>query len=364
MIASDDRLLIQPIPRSKHTMTTALHHRLQFRILVPITLLVIAVVATGSFLMVRNAQHNVGIEIQRESQQRMGEIVRTLDITKNLLEEQVHGSMRLLTERGAQLGAPTLGGPVDLGGKMLPDLQFGKTSEVNQFGLVDGVTQLFGGTATLFVRSGDDFVRVSTNVKKPDGTRAIGTLLDPKGKVIADIRNGKAFYGAVQILGNPYITGYEPMRDASGKIIGIWYVGYKAQIDAIKDEVSKLQLLHGGNLDVTDKTGKVIFSTANLPEQINANDWITSSQAVPGWGFTVTTRYPKATVASHTWSRVLPILVGGSVMVLLILGVTADLLRRLVIRPLAQAVAVAQRVAEGDLSVQVQSSAKDETGAL
>ena len=162
-------------------MTLALYQRLQFRILAPIALLVIAVVATGSFLMVRNAQHNVGVEIQRESHQQMGEIVRTLDITKNLLNEQVHGSMRLLTERGAQLGAPSLGAPVDLGGKMLPDLQFGKTSEVNQFGLVDGVTKLFGGTATLFVRSGDDFVRVSTNVKKPDGARAIGTLLDPKG---------------------------------------------------------------------------------------------------------------------------------------------------------------------------------------
>jgi hypothetical protein len=163
-------------------MTTALYHRLQFRILVPITLLVIAVVATGSYLMVRNAQHNVGAEIQRESQQQMGEIVRTLDITKNLIDEQVHGSMRLLTQQGAQLGAPSLGAPVELGGKMLPNLLLGKTSEVNQFDLVDGVTKMFGGTATLFVRSGDDFVRVSTNVKKPDGTRAIGTLLDPKGR--------------------------------------------------------------------------------------------------------------------------------------------------------------------------------------
>jgi|UniRef100_D5X0H1 methyl-accepting chemotaxis protein len=345
-------------------MTLALHQRLQFRILAPIALLVIVVVATGSFLMVRNAQHNVGVEIQRESQQQMGEIVRTLDITKNLLNEQVHGSMRLLTERGAQFGAPSLGAPVELGGKMLPDLQFGKTSEVNQFGLVDGVTKLFGGTATLFVRSGDDFVRVSTNVKKPDGTRAIGTLLDPKGKVIADIRDGKAFYGVVQILDNPYITGYEPMRDASGKIIGIWYVGYKAQIDAIKNEVSKLQLLYGGNLDVTDKSGKVIFATSNMPAQINPDDWITSSKAIPGWGFTVTTRYAKSVVASHTWERVLPILMGGSIMVLLILGVTAFLLRRLVIRPLAEAVSVAQRVAEGDLSVRVASTSKDETGQL
>ena len=345
-------------------MKTSFTHRLQFRILAPITLLVIAVIAVATYTLARDAQSKVNEEIQRESHQQIGEVVRTLDITKSLIDEQVRGSMRLLTQRGQELGAATLGAPVSLGDKMVPDLMLGKTSEVNQFDLVDGVTKLFGGTATLFVRSGDDFGRVSTNVKKPDGTRAIGTLLDPKGKVIGDIRDGKAFYGVVQILGNPFITGYEPMRDASGRIVGIWYVGYKAQIGAIKDEVGKLQLLHGGILDVTDATGKTIFATANTPSQIDPQDWVSVSEPVPGWGFTVTARYPKATIASHTWSRVMPILLGGAFMVLAILGVTAYLLRRLVIRPLSRAVSVAQRVAAGDLSVQVQSGGRDETGQL
>ncbi len=345
-------------------MNTAFLHRLQFRILAPITVLVVAVIAIATYALARNAESKVNDEIQRESQQQIGEVVRTLEITKSLIDEQVRGSMRLLTERGQALGAPALGPAVSLGDKTVPNLLLGKTSEVNQFDLVDGVTKLFGGTATLFVRSGDDFVRVSTNVKKPDGARAIGTLLDPKGKVIADIRNGKAFYGVVQILGNPFITGYEPMRDANGQIIGIWYVGYKAQIDAIKAEVSKLQLLHGGNLDVTDKTGKTIFATANMPSQIDPQDWISMSEAVPGWGFTVTARYPKATIASHTWSRIMPILIGGAVMVLAILGVTAYLLRRLVTRPLAAAVVVAQQVAQGDLSVRVATGGRDETGQL
>ncbi|WP_274608271.1 Cache 3/Cache 2 fusion domain-containing protein [Paraburkholderia sp. PGU19] len=52
----------------------------------------------------------------------------------------------------------------------------------NNFTVVDEVKQEKGGTATLFVKSGDDFVRVATNVQKDDGLRAIGTVLDPKGK--------------------------------------------------------------------------------------------------------------------------------------------------------------------------------------
>jgi methyl-accepting chemotaxis protein len=31
----------------------------------------------------------------------------------------------------------------------------------------------------------------------------------------------------VTILGTPYITGYEPLRDGSGHVIGIYYVGFK-----------------------------------------------------------------------------------------------------------------------------------------
>jgi hypothetical protein len=50
-------------------------------------------------------------------------------------------------------------------------------------------TALMSGTATLFVRSGDDFVRVSTNVKLDDGARAVGTMLDPKGKAIVATRD-------------------------------------------------------------------------------------------------------------------------------------------------------------------------------
>jgi hypothetical protein len=91
---------------------------------------------------------------------------------------------------------------------------------------VDEVVQELGGTATIFVKSGDDFVRVATNVKKDDGARAIGTVLDPKGKAIESIRKNEAFYGEVAILGKPFIAGYEPIRDAQNNVIGIYYVGY------------------------------------------------------------------------------------------------------------------------------------------
>src|SRR6266496_2092907 len=143
--------------------------------------------------------------------------------------EDVEAAMQLLKSKAATLGAPSVNGEEAVAGKNLPALHFGATKMNNNFVLVDEVQKEVGGTATIFVKSGDEFVRVATNVKKDDGSRAIGTVLDPKGKAIAAIAKGKSFFGEVSILGKPYTAGYEPIRDASNNVIGVYYVGYKKE---------------------------------------------------------------------------------------------------------------------------------------
>jgi len=140
--------------------------------------------------------------------------------------EDVQVAMQLLKSKAAMLGAPSVKGEEAVAGKTVPALYFGETKMNNNFVLVDEVQKEKGGTATLFVKSGDDFVRVATNVKKDDGSRAIGTVLDPKGKAIAAIAKGESYFGEADILGKPYTTGYEPIRNASNTVIGVYYVGY------------------------------------------------------------------------------------------------------------------------------------------
>jgi hypothetical protein len=113
-----------------------------------------------------------------------------------------------------------------LDGNAVPALFFGATKMNNNFTVVDQVVKKVGGTATIFVKSGADYVRVATNVMRDDGSRAIGTVLDPQGKVIESINMNEAFYGEATILGKPYLTGYEPMHDALNNVIGIYYFGY------------------------------------------------------------------------------------------------------------------------------------------
>lgn len=143
-------------------------------------------------------------------------------------DPRVTKSMESLKGMTAKLGAPKLEGKEAVGGKDAPVLFFGSTKVNNNFDIVDAVGKEDGQgmTATLFAKSGDEYIRVSTNVPKPDGSgRAIGTVL--AGPALEAIKAGKAYYGEVPILGTPYMTGYEPIKDSSGGQIGVYYVGYK-----------------------------------------------------------------------------------------------------------------------------------------
>ena len=164
----------------------------------------------------------------------VGPLASMLPSTGNAQDARVAKSMAALKDKTAKLGAPKIEGTDPVGGKDAPALYFGSTKMNNNFTVVDEVAKedVRGMTATLFVKGGDEYIRVATNVPKPDGSgRAIGTILtDP---VLESIKEGKAYYGKAPILGTPYVTGYEPIKDASGEIIGIYYVGYsQSDLDA------------------------------------------------------------------------------------------------------------------------------------
>jgi hypothetical protein len=149
-------------------------------------------------------------------------------VTYAQADPRVQKSMELLKSMTAKLGAPKLEGRESVGGKDAPTLYFGTTKINNNFEVVDAIGKEDGKgmTATLFVKEGDEYIRVSTSVPKPDGSgRAIGTVL--AGPALEAIKQGEAYYGDVSILGVPYTTGYEPIKTNSREIVGVYYVGYR-----------------------------------------------------------------------------------------------------------------------------------------
>jgi len=80
------------------------------------------------------------------------------------------------------------------------------------------------GTATIF----QDDLRISTNVKNEDGSRAIGTRVSEEVYNQVIVR-GEPWIDRAYVVNNWYITAYEPINNLGGEIIGILYVGVLEQ---------------------------------------------------------------------------------------------------------------------------------------
>jgi methyl-accepting chemotaxis protein len=106
-----------------------------------------------------------------------------------------------------------------------PMIASGGTVLNNNFTQVEKFTELTGGVATVFAKSGDDFVRVSTSLKKQNGSRAMGTFLGKKSPAYEPIMNKQTYTGNARLFGKDYITVYAPIINAN-KVIGILFIGY------------------------------------------------------------------------------------------------------------------------------------------
>lgn len=131
-----------------------------------------------------------------------------------------------LDARLAKIGAPHVQGTDTLAGKTVPVLYFGERKINNNFDVVDAIRKQHNATATLFVKDGEEFVRVSTNVLTPEGKRGIGTVL-ARNAAYEAVSKGQQYCGPIDVLGTPYDSCYNPIKDSSGKIIGVSYIGHK-----------------------------------------------------------------------------------------------------------------------------------------
>ena len=131
-----------------------------------------------------------------------------------------------LDARLAKLGAAKLDGMEKAGDKEVPGIFFGTRKLNNNYDLVDDIKKKSGATATIFVKQGDEYIRVSTNVLTPEGKRGVGTPL-ARAKAYEAISKGQGYCGDVDVLGTPFYACYNPIKDDKGAVIGVTYVGFK-----------------------------------------------------------------------------------------------------------------------------------------
>lgn len=130
----------------------------------------------------------------------------------------------------------------------------------NRNEMVDDIKNHLDDVATIFVKEGDDFKRITTNIKKADGSRAVGTMLGKDSAAYNDIINGEIYIGEAEILGNPYASAYSPILDDSENVIGILFIGVPiSEIDSLISKFSSSQIKYMSLLILIILAGGVVL---------------------------------------------------------------------------------------------------------
>jgi methyl-accepting chemotaxis protein len=214
---------------------------------------------------------------------------------------------------------------VDMQGTHMPAMFIGNRQLNMDFSIPDAFTQATGLLATIFVRDGEDFFRVTTSVLKQDGQRAVGTPLDRSQPAYEEALAGRPYVGYATIFGKQCITHYEPVRDVGGQVIGILFVG----------------------LDVS--THPQMGAAAGMAWRLTL-----VAALLQGVSWMV--------LPATAWS---PMGIALSVLCVGVTwGATYGLMRRHVSMPIAVGTRAAQRLASGNLMRQVHVNSGDDMGQL
>ncbi len=377
-----------------------------------------AKIAIGNFVLVAAVLAVlvalIGVMMSREIERRaVDELVTRTKMLKEFIEAS-DNDLRRRVGALAQVFQASLDGRLELDAATTVQIREVATpvlklngSRLNlDFQAVDHFRSMTGAVATIFARSGDDFVRISTSLKNEQGERAVGTLLDRAHPAYAEIQAGKPYVGLATLFGRRYITQYDPIRDRDGRVVGVAFVGidFSEFFASLKESIKKLKagssgyfyvldaqpgknygtlLLHpvqeGKNiLDSKDANGKLfIKQMLEQNEGVVRYFWINTAlgethqrekvaayAAYPNWNWVIAggTYVDEYTADARRLLGYVAWL--GLAAVLALSGMGYVTMRRMVVQPLAEVSAVADTLAKGDLTARLATKRQDEIGTL
>ena len=293
---------------------------------------------------------------------------------------------------------------VRVGGRDTPTLRVGNSAINNDNSIVDDFTRLSEAVATVFVRDGDDFVRISTSVLNDKRERAIGTLMDRTHPAYARLMNDQTYVGLAILYGRNYMTHYTPIKDSAGRIVGALFVGldFTDEFNALKEKIVGFRFretgymyvldaneankgtvvihrtLEGRNLyDVRDpngvayvremiekKTGMISYVFQDADNRSAARAQIALFNHFPEWNWIIVSTINKDDVAKSAIMIRNGLMLGSIGLGALLLMVIFLSTRHWVSQPLAQAVSAMEAMATGKLNIVIPEQNNDEVGRL
>lgn len=321
-------------------------------------------------------------------------VVDMVQMFNTSLTEEVESYTRLFTTFLPQPLSLDASQTRTINGQNVPLLKGGDTELHENNTTPDDFLNRTGAISTLFVRSGDDFVRVATSLRKENGDRAIGTVLDPASPAWAVVTQGEVYRGLAPLFGKRYITQYQPVKDAGGQVIAIIFVGIDIthSWNAMREKILSRRLGESGHFFVLDRShgknhGQYLFHSTEegqLPKWENdvqqqllgdrsgtlerqsaeGRTLIMAWTPLPGWNWTIVGQVDKTVLLADVTSLRDRFLLAGVVLSALFAMLFVFIIRRWLTRPLRDVIGLAQQYAAGDLRATLPATRQDEVGQL
>ena len=339
------------------------------------------------------ASRNARLQVQEMVTDKVLGIAKTLDDAAT--------AQRDLAQRAAKTLQQSFAGTMDLNEATGELKSYGATVN-GQFGEVDAFAASTGHAGTVLVRKGDDYVLVTSSIKKSETERAIGMNLERSHPAYAALRAGKPYTGQELILGKPYMAHYEPIKDAQGQIVGAICaaVDLSAFQASFSRQVSDARFFETGGVYVLEprqplgesvllshpsQTGKTVQSIAAGAGELlqaleNAEDGrVDDAAALLGGGDSARWALMRKAPTANAWvvaevsqtestqrhrTNMLIILSLLAIATVVLGAAIFVVVRRTVSAPLSELSKVVRAVADGDLTQSFQSGRNDEIGAL
>lgn len=140
------------------------------------------------------------------------------------LVESVHETSLAYAKRSSIVFGSSYAKEFSLSASPEPELLYDGKPVANDNAAVDAFAAT-GGVATVFALTPKGFERVATSVKKADGERAVGTMLDSSSPARPKLLAGEEYMGPVSLFGREYMSVYTPIK-VKGKVVGALYSGF------------------------------------------------------------------------------------------------------------------------------------------
>lgn len=143
----------------------------------------------------------------------------------------------------------------------------------NSNSIVDEVANEIGGTATIFQSIPQGYLRISTNVLKENGQRAIGTFIPNESTVAQAISAGKEYKGRAFVVNEWYLTNYRPIL-SNGKVVGISYYGvHEKNLSAMRSFFNSKKYFKSGYPYLVTAQGELIIHPTSEGDNISDQDF-------------------------------------------------------------------------------------------